>query len=253
MKYSEFQQVVDTLKRVRPDFESEIAQIEERRTGAEGARELSLSDHVKTMVYAQLSNNRPWEPIEQNRSKIDGIFHDYDVSFLKNADPNALTMQLLAIRCGNRQIRNQMNHLAHNISCLEKIQQDHGSIDTYYRNTDPVTVVKSLALNADSASYKLKWMGVPLVCEYLKGVGVDIVKPDTLLRRLLGRLGYSRKIPATEWEAISICREIGAEYGLSQPMVDTVLWQYCAVGKAEICTAVPQCTQCGAVGCPSRK
>ena len=54
---------------------------------------------------------------------------------------------------------------------------------------------------------KLKCMGVPLVCEYLKGVGIGVVKPDVHLRRIIGRLGYSSKKPADEWETIDIFKK----------------------------------------------
>ena len=236
------------------DYASEIIEIESRRNAlalpSENNETLGLSEHVKTMIYAQLSNNRPWETIAENKESIDEIFLHYDVDALKNANPAVLIDKILSIRCGNRQIRKQIQQLRHNIEVLESIEQTYGSIENYYRATPLVDVVKSLSL--DSGKYKLRLMGTPLVCEYLKGVGVDVIKPDTLLCRLLGRLGYSKKVPATAWEAIQICQEIGEEYNLSQPMVDTVLWQYCALDKFEVCTATPKCYKCKVANCPSR-
>ena len=236
------------------DYKKEILEIEKRRTalsvtnGTTGS--LGLQDHVKTMVYAQLSNNRPWEPIAKNASAIDKIFLDFHIDKLKKADPADLVNDLLTIHCGNRQITRQMECLKSDIETLEKIQQENGSIDHYYQTAPLADVVKNLS--QDTGRYKLKTMGIPLVCEYLKGVGVDVIKPDTLLCRLVGRLGYSKKTPATAWEAIEICREIGKEHHLSQPMVDTVLWQYCAKGKFEVCTATPKCSKCNVLTCPSR-
>lgn len=253
MLYKNFQQLIDTMNLASYDYEKEIIEVENRRKALSFANcnsSLKLSEHVKTMIYAQLSNNRPWEPIAQNTTKIDTIFFDYDIDSLKKAIPNELVDKIKSIRCGNRQIAKQMCYLKRNIEVLEKIEQENGSIDNYYRNTPLVDIVKSLSL--DNGKYKLKTMGIPLVCEYLKGVGVDVIKPDSLLCRLVGRLGYAKKVPATAWEAIEICQEIGKEHNLSQPMVDTILWQYCAKDKFEVCTATPKCHKCKVIDCPSR-
>ena len=254
MKYSSFQQLIDTMDSAGYDYKKEIIEVETRRKALSTTRTKSvfhLSDHVKTMIYAQLSNNRPWEPIAQNQNEIDKIFLNYDIEKLKKADPEALFKEIVEIRCGNRQIKRQMQYLKHNIEVLEKIEQENGSIDNYYRKTPLVDIVKSLSL--DNGKYKIKTMGIPLVCEYLKGVGVDIIKPDSLLCRLIGRLGYAKKVPASAWEAIAICREIGKEHNLSQPMVDTILWQYCAKDKFEVCTATPKCNACNVKDCPGRR
>ena len=254
MKYPAFQSLIDTMVSFGYDYEKEILGVENRRKALALTNNtttlLGLSEHVRTMIYALLSNNRPWEPIAKNTANIDAIFSNYDIDSLKKADPGDLVDKIKSIRCGNRQITKQMNQLKHNIEVLEKIEQENGSIDNYYRNTTLVDVVKNLSL--DNGRYKLKMMGIPLVCEYLKGIGVDVIKPDTLLCRILGRLGYAKKIPATAWEAIEICKEIGKEYNLSQPIVDTVLWQYCAKDKFEVCTATPKCCKCKVVNCPSR-
>ena len=264
MKYPEIQQIIDTMAKAGYDYKKEIEEIEvmqKRATlgigsttslnsSAASVTSLALPDHVKAMIYAQLSNNRPWQPIYDNRLKIDSIFSHYDIDLLKKANPATLVDEITKIHCGNRQIKRQMQSLRSNIETLERIQANHDSISDYYATTNLVDVIKSLSQSGKN--YKLHCMGIPLVCEYLKGVGVEVIKPDSLLCRLLGRLGYSKKAPATPWEAIEICKEIGAEYGLSQAEVDTILWQYCAKDKFEVCTDKPKCAQCGVYNCPSR-
>ena len=264
MKYPEFQQIIDNMTKSGYDYKKEIEEIEvmqKRATlgigsaislnsSADSVISLALPDHVKAMIYAQLSNNRTWQPIYDNRLTIDAIFSNYDIDTLKKADPDVLVNRITDIRCGNRQIKKQMQCLKSNIETLEKIEKENGSISGYYATTNLVDVIKNLSQSGKN--YKLNYMGIPLVCEYLKGVGVEVIKPDSLLCRLLGRLGYSKKIPATPWEAIEICKEIGDEYGLSQAEVDTILWQYCAKDKFEVCTDKPKCAQCGVYNCPSR-
>lgn len=245
MKYPAIEQIIKTMEHADYDYKVEIAEIEAIK---KGTKDLTLEQHVKSMIYAQLSNNRPWQPIYDNRNKIDSIFGGYNVTVLKKQNPNYFVKELKNIKCGNRQIQYQMNALKVNIETLERIQTYEGGISKYYRTETLEEVVKSLS----QGKYKLKGMGIPLVCEYLKGVGVEIVKPDTLLCRLLGRLGYSQTKPARLLEAIKICKEIGQEYGLTQTEVDTILWQYCAKDKFQLCTDKPNCRICGVTDCPSR-
>ena len=264
MKYPEIQQIIDTMIKAGYDYKKEIEEIEvmqkramigmgsasSSNSSVTSVTAFALADHVKAMVYAQLSNNRPWQPIYNNRLTIDAIFSHYDIELLKKANPTTLVDKITEIHCGNRQIKRQMKSLKANIETFERIEEEHGSISDYYAKINLVDVIKSLSQSGKN--YKLDCMGIPLVCEYLKGVGVEVIKPDSLLCRLLGRLGYSKKIPATPWEAIEICKEIGAEYGLSQAEVDTILWQYCAKDKFEVCTDKPKCAQCGVYNCPNR-
>ena len=90
-----------------------------------------LTEHVRGMVYAMLSNNRPWKGIEENIEKIDAIFHDFDIDYLLTASPEELTRQLTAIQCGNRQIKRQMESLSENIQTLQRIAALSGRSAAY--------------------------------------------------------------------------------------------------------------------------
>lgn len=250
MRYEMIQQIINTMEQANYDFSLETQNVKNNEKKLAN-NELTLSDHVKTMVYAQLSNNRPWEPIAQNSSTINDIFCEFNINRLKQCEAKDLIEKIKEIKCGNRQIYNQLTYLKDNIETLEKIEKNENGINQYFMNTDIVELVKSLSL--PDREYKLRYMGVALVCEYLKNVGVDVVKPDSLIRRIIGRLGYSKKIPAGEWETIRICKEIGEEYKISQLTVDTILWQYCAKEKFQVCTSDPKCERCGVTKCPNRK
>ncbi|MBR6826251.1 MAG: hypothetical protein IKM59_06855 [Oscillospiraceae bacterium] len=257
MQHESFRQLIDTMESSDPpyDYKEEIREIEKKKEAfsVKETKAFLLTEHIRTMVYAQLSNNRKWQPIAENMEYIDRVFGNFDPEYIKHAEASVFVESLLKRRCGNRQIRKQMEHLKSNVETLERIERDHGSIDAYYGNHPLVTVIKSLS--EPYGRYKLKCMGVPLVCEYLKGLGLEVVKPDTLLCRLLGRLGYTNSPmePASHWEAIEICKDIGRVYGLSQTMVDTVLWQYCAKDKFEVCTAKPKCESCKVLRCQYRE
>lgn len=248
--YIEFKEIVDTMEAQNYDWRKEIRDIERVQEKRKNKVDFSLTEHVKAMVYSMLSNNRPWDGIAKNSEKIDAIFQNFNIDYLLTASPEELEQKLKEIKCGNRQIKNQMLNLSGNIKTLQRIASDFGTIDNYYNSTDVNTLIKSLS---DSRKkYKLKWMGVALVCEYLKGVGIDIIKPDQHVCRIIGRLGYSKHNPATIQEALDVCKAIADEYNLPQVVVDTVFWQYCAKDKFEICSDTPKCKYCGVQNCPNK-
>ena len=249
-KYIGFEEILSTINAKNYDLRREIQTIEVTCEKRKNSVVFPLTEHVRGMVYAMLSNNRPWKGIEENIEKIDAIFHNFDIDYLLTVSPEELTRQIAAIHCGNRQIKWQMESLSGNIQTLQRIAADHGSIDHYYNSTDIDVVVKSLAYSGQK--YKLNYMGLALVCEYLKGMGLDVIKPDVHVCRIIGRLGYSKHNPATYWEAIDVSRSIAAEYNLSMAAVDTILWQYGVENKLGICGAEPKCSDCLAEHCSAR-
>ena len=248
--YIEFKEIVDTMEAQNYDWRKEIRDIERVQEKRKNKVDFSLTEHVKAMVYSMLSNNRPWDGIAKNSEKIDAIFQNFNIHYLLTASPEELEQKLKEIKCGNRQIKNQMLNLSGNIKTLQRIASDFGTIDNYYNTTATDTLIKSLSVSGQK--YKLKYMGVPLVCEYLKGVGIDIIKPDQHVCRIIGRLGYSKHNPATIQEALDVCKAIADEYNLPQVVVDTVFWQYCAKDKFEICSDTPKCKYCGVQNCPNK-
>lgn len=250
MDYPEFQLLINTMEENNYDYKKEVEGIKQNVTKRD-TQGLSLSDHVKAMVYAQLSNNRPWGRINDNVGKINKIFFNFDTDALKGASSDQLVESITKIRCGNRQIKHQMYFLKQNIETLERIQSTENGIDNYYKSLPVKKLVTTLSRS--ESKYKLKYMGVSLVCEYLKGVGIEVVKPDVHIRRLIGRLGYSKKQPATVWETIDICKKIAEKYNKPQYFVDSILWQYCAENKFELCTEQPKCERCLVKNCKGRK
>jgi len=245
MKYLAFQQIIDTMKNSGYDYQ---AQCEEMLSQAKKRKEgetFPIQKHIRALIYAQLSNQRPWKQIVKNSNNIDAIFHNYDLEYLKQTDPDIFTSKLKQIKCGNRQIQKQMLSLKENISTLEKIEAKYGSIDNYYNSQDTSLLVIELS----SGRYKMKQMGRPLISEYLKTMGIDIIKPDVHVCRILGRLGYTDHSPAQINEAFEVCNEIAQEYNICNIEVDSILWQYCANGYFEQCIDKPNCSNCFVENC----
>lgn len=213
--------------------------IEQRKNG----KTFSMPEHIRAMIYAMLSNNRRWEEIDQHISAIDELFFHYNASRILSAPPEYFIHELLQMKCGNRNIRKQMAALHDNIRKLEKIDSEFGSIDHFVISGTPAEIADLLS---NSLKYKLQTLGFALAMEYLRNVGIDTAKPDTLVRRILGRnrLGYSQQELAGEIEAIKIIDAISAETGYSPSKIDAILWLFCSSGNGMICTEPPRCGRC---------
>ena len=81
----------------------------------ESGHRFGLRDHVRGLVLAQLSNQRPWGPIAENLDRLSAIFLHYDPQALKAANPLELAESVMKVRCGNRQIAKQTHFLRENI------------------------------------------------------------------------------------------------------------------------------------------
>ena len=214
--------------------------INERKNG----KVFSFNEHVEALIWSLLSNQRPWKGISDNKNNIRKIFHDFDYKYILNTDPDIFTSRLKQIKCGNRAIKKQMQSLNYNINVLLKIEAKYGTIDNYISSDEPHIIAKQIS----SGCYKLKQIGFPLAMEYLRNVGIDTIKPDVHICRILGsdRLGFSNCSNAKEKEAVEIIKKLSNNSNLSLSEIDYILWQSCADGYAEICTKNPKCKLCRA-------
>ena len=217
-----------------------IGKVIERRNG----KTFTLSEHVEGLIYSLLSNQRNWKGIEDNIDDIRNIFFDFDVNKIKSANPLYFVKDLCKIKCGNRDIHNQMNALAYNIGVMETITEEYGSMDSFVMSAPASDIVKALSNN--SSKYKLHRVGEALAWEYLRNIGIDGCKPDVHLCRFLGskRMGYSNKETASLDEVCRIVEAASKDTGLLMMEIDAIIWDYCAVGYADMCGANPRCSGC---------
>jgi len=240
-------EIKETLHRQGLDYQrwidefGQVAALQQRELG----KVFTLRDHVRGLLLAQLSNNRPWGPIAANRSRIDEIFLDYEPDLLKNTDPVSLANEIKNIRCGNRSIVKQMQGLRGNIETFERI----GDIDRYVASDTPEAIAHSFA----SGRYKLTQIGFPLAMEYLRNVGIDTVKPDLHVCRMIGpeRLALCDEVPSPEQaHAALIAWAENSEH--SAMYIDNLLWLFAAKDYAAICAAKPNCEICLVSRCNRR-
>lgn len=232
------------------DLESCQEPLKKRHSGYQ----YTMRDHVESMLLSMLSAQRPWVQIEQNKGRLAEIFHNYDPEFLKQADPDDLEIEVCAIGCGNRKIWDQMHALNHNIAVLEAIERVHGSCDymTSLAASNPGSVWGvAEQLSEKDSCYKLRGVGIALALQYMKQLGVDCVKPDVHLIRIVERLGWVQWTPS-EYEVFNICQKVAKECSVSMTVLGTALWTFCATGYGDICAASPKCVLCP-VNCKGSK
>ena len=207
-------------------------------------KEFTLSDHIKGLIYSLLSNQRPWKSIVANMDKIENIFYDFDVDKIKAENPEKFVNEIRKIKCGNRNINQQMKSLSQNIAIMEEIERDYGSMDDFVTSAPAYEIVKKISDN--KSKYKINRVGEALAWEYLRNVGIDGMKPDVHLCRFFAgdRMGSGNNIPATIDEVYETVLKLSKDTGISMSEIDLLVWNFCSSGYGEICTSNPRCEIC---------
>lgn len=203
-----------------------------------------IKDHIRSMIYAMLSNQTKWYRIEPHLSEIDQLFYGYEPEKIKETNPDYFANKMFDMKCGNMSTKAQMRALKDNIQTFCRIENEFGSIDAFITSAPTISIVEKLSDGA--SSYKLKMLGEALVWEYLKRVGIDAVKPDTHLRRFLGaeRMGIGVDCIATIGSVNEQVEIMTKETGMTKTEIDFLIWSFCADGYGAICTSAPHCSIC---------
>lgn len=207
-------------------------------------KKFTLSDHIKGLIYSLLSNQRPWKSIVANMDKIENIFYDFDVDKIKTENPERFIDEIRKIKCGNRNINQQMKSLAQNIAIMEEIERDYGSMDDFVTSAPAYEIVKKISDN--KSKYKINRVGEALAWEYLRNVGIDGMKPDVHLCRFFAgdRMGSGSNIPATIHEVYETVLKLSKDTGISMSEIDSLVWNFCSSVYGEVCTSNPRCEIC---------
>lgn len=215
-------------------------EIEKRKAG----KHYAIQDHIRGMVYSMLTNQTKWYRVEPHLSEIDKLFYNYDPDKILEAENGYFCKKIFDMKCGNMSTKAQMKALPENIRTFQRIEAQHGSIDSFITSAPVEAIVEMFSKG--SSPYKMKMLGEALVWEYLRNVGIDGAKPDTHLRRFLGadRMGTGEHSPATINEVNEQVAEMSARTGMPKVEIDNLIWSFCADGFGEICTAMPHCKSC---------
>ena len=112
----------------------------------------------------------------------------------------------------------------------------------FITHSTPSNIIKLLA--DSNSTYKIKYMGVPIACEYVRNVGIDIIKPDVHIKRIAAADRLNLATAKYDYKIIDEFQELSKQIGISQAKMDYLLWNYCSKGYGEICTATPKCNEC---------
>ena len=206
-------------------------------------KSFSFEEHLKGFIYAQLSALVSWKKIKDNQSRLDEIFCDFDRQQLKEKSAEDLINEITAIKCHNPYTtKNQMRSLKANIETFERIEHDFDSLEKFITHSTPSNIIKLLA--DSNSTYKLKYAGVALVCEYLRNVGMDIIKPDVHIKRIASSERLNLVTAKNDYKIMDEFQELAKQIGISQVKMDYLLWNYCSKGYGEVCSATPKCDKC---------
>ena len=222
------------------DIDGNVTKVHMRENG----KFFSFAEHIRGMVYSMLSAQTVWTNIERNMANIDALFNNFDPEFILSHDYTYFYDGLGRFGARGRLTNGQLKELHHNIGIMQSIIKQYGSMDAFVDSRPVYEIIDKLANPA--SRYKLKMMGEPLVCEYLRNVGVDCFKPDVHLKRLLGRdrLRACASSDPSFSDLYSIMIKLKKETGLKMAQIDYLLWAFCATGLGEVCTANPNCNVC---------
>lgn len=222
------------------DIDSTILEaVKARQSG----KVFSFKEHLKGFIYAQLSALVSWKNIKDNQAELDNLFCNFDKEQLKETSAEVLIEKIRALKCYSPYTtKNQMNSLKANIETFERIEQEYSSIDKFITHSTPAKIIKLLA--DSNSTYKLKYAGVAIACEYVRNVGIDIIKPDVHIKRIAAPDRLNLVTDKSDYKIIEEFRKLSDEIGISQVKMDYLLWNYCAKGYGEVCTKNPKCAIC---------
>ncbi len=226
------------LKNRVEDIDTTILEaVEARKNG----KIFSFEEHLKGLIFSQLSGSRNWKYVHRNIGLINEIFFNFDKEKIKDTGYEYFVDRLKSYKLGGRSLNAQMQSLKYNIEILEKIEKEYGALDAFVTRLKPKAI--AFLLSNKEGSYKLKQTGFPLAMEYLRNIGIDEIKPDVHLIRIFKRMGL---IPDTgaEQEVIQVAEKLSNYTGFSKAYIDFLLWHFCAEGYGNICSASPKCAKC---------
>ncbi len=213
--------------------------IAERKAG----KKFSFKEHIQGMILAMLSGQGGWKRVYVHKQDVDNLFFHYDKDKIRDCNPQYFINRIYQYKIGSRSTKKQMQALKHNILVLEKLEKEYESLDNFITHDEAITIVKMLA--DTNSEYKLVQLAEPLVCEYLRNVGIDVIKPDIHIKTILSPERLNLISSQSNYKIIEICNLLSIEIDYAPSKIDYLLWNYSADGYGEICTTKnPKCSQC---------
>jgi len=136
--------------------------------------------------------------------------------------------------------RKKIEAVIHNAKEILAISEDY---QRFWRYLDSLSIEKLKS--------NFKWMGYTNAYAFLKYVGMECIKPDLNVVRILFRLGLidsNKKNLVTYKQIQEVCKRMGKAARVSMAVVDFTLYMYGSGEKPfvkyAVCGKVPKCNIC---------
>ena len=130
--------------------------IDNKVTARKNGKTYGFSEHLQAMAYSLLSAQRPWAEIVKHLDEIDGIFFGYDAKKILEQTDTYFVDRIREIKCGNRNIHDQMKYLPDNIATLRSIEKEYGNHSVAGRISDERFTELSADYEAEQKELKEK-------------------------------------------------------------------------------------------------
>lgn len=192
--------------------------------------------HVSGYRVANLRNR--WGDIKK-------AFSNYDihkVSRYTNKDFKRMMQNPNLIRN-----KRKLKACIENAKIMREISEKYGSFGEYLERSK--TNLKKLK---EDLIKKFCYLGNVLVLEYLKEIGIDAIKPDVHVVRVMHRLGLidsERMSPENIDKIIEVANEMSRLTGEKLNVIDALFWMYGGSGDKHVKKAIcsknkPRCNEC---------
>lgn len=96
--------------------------IDKKVSARKKGKQYGFSEHLQAMINFLLNAQRPWADVVPHLKKIDDIFFGYDTDKVLAHLYTYFVKSIRTIKCGNRNINDQMKYLPDNIDTLRLIE-----------------------------------------------------------------------------------------------------------------------------------
>lgn len=211
-------------------------------------RELSDNDYYNILVEVVFYSGMNAATVSNKMPIIKDYFSDYEEVIYYNDS------KLKEILNDPKMIKNKqkINACIKNAKVLSNLINEYGSFETYIEQFQPQKSFENLLLFKEELDYKFSFLGGITSYHFMTDVGLPVLKPDRVIKRIFKRLGL---IEDTEQNLKTVIqgRKMALETKFPIRYIDICFVKYGQKGKDEIfglnngicLEKEPKCSICG--------
>jgi len=148
-------------------------------------RILSDSEYYRVLVHVVFYSGFRAATVNAKLEVIDGHFSDFErVAGYGNAEVERILSDQNMIR-NRRKVRACVD----NARIFKSIVMEYGSFQKYVESFEPNQSFENLMLLKEELQYRFEGLGSITTYHFLTDIGMPVVKPDRVIRRIFQRLG----------------------------------------------------------------